>query len=138
MADTDEQMTEINETAAKLGELVARHPAIKKFADAQRSLSGDAEASRLLADFDQKVQVMVRNEQMGQPVTAGDRAAVEGLQAKLASNLKIKAFSIAQVDMTDFLRKVSQVWQRPVAEAQGEAGPSGPAGGEPAGPRLSV
>ena len=134
-SETDSQMTEINAAAAALGELVAAHPAIKKFAAAQTALSADAEASRLLSDFDQKVQVMMRNEQMGQPVTAADRSAVESLQAKLAGNLKVKAFSIAQVDMTDFLRKVSQVWQRPVAEAQGEPAPAASA---PAGPRLSV
>ena len=134
-SETDPQMTEINATAAKLGELVAAHPAIKKFADAQKALSADDEANRLLSDFDRKVQVMARNEQMGQPVTPAERQAVESLQAKLASNLKVKAFSIAQVDMTDFLRKVSQVWQRPVAEAQG---PAEQPSAQPAGPRLSV
>ena len=115
-ASLDEQITQ---AARQLGELVARHPAIRKLADAQQSLGKDTEATRMLQQFEQKAQVLMRNEQMGQPVGEAERRELEALQQQIASNIKVKAYSIAQTDMTDLLRKVSQTWQRPVADAQG-------------------
>ena len=77
--------------------------------------------------------VVARNEQMGQPVGQTERQELERMQQTIASNLKVKAFSLAQAEMTDVLRKVSQTWQRPVAKAQGEddADSGGTGGGSP-------
>ena len=125
MADSnDDLQQQITDTAAKLGDLVAEHPAIQKYADAQKALRNDTEASRLLQQFEQRAMVLARNEQMGQPVTANDRQELESLQQTIASNIRVKAFSIAQTEMTDLLRKVSQTWQRPVAKAQGQDDPA--------------
>ena len=120
---------QITESARKLGELVAKHPAIKKYAEAQESLSKDSDATRLLNDFERRAAVLMRNEQMGQMVGDAERRELEALQQQIASNIRVKAFSIAQTDMTDLLRKVSQTWQRPVAEAQGASAEGAPAAG---------
>ena len=120
---------QITETARKLGELVAKHPAIRKYAEAQEALSKDSDATRLLNDFERRAAVLMRNEQMGQLVGDTERRELEALQQQIASNLRVKAFSIAQTDMTDLLRRVSQTWQRPVAEAQGAAGDGATSGG---------
>lgn len=124
--DTD---SAIMETAAKLGELVAKHPVIEKYTDAQEGLRKDPDASRLLQQFEQKAMVLARNEQYGQPVSEAEKQELETLQGQLASNIRVKAFSIAQADMTDLLRKVSQTWQKPVAAAQGEDEPATDGGG---------
>lgn len=131
-ASLDQQITE---TAQKLGDLVAKHPAIKKLAQAQQALGKDTDATRMLQQFEQKAAVLMRNEQMGQPVGDAERRELEAMQQQIASNIKVKAFSIAQTDMTDLLRKVSQTWQRPVAEAQGGDDESGAASN---GPGLSM
>ncbi len=119
MAD-DTLDKDILDAAQTLGDLIAKHPAIEKYADAQKALRDDKDAGRMLQQFEQKAMVLARNEQYGQPVSAADRQELETMQANLASNLRVKAFSIAQTDMTDLLRKVSQTWQKPVAKAQGE------------------
>ena len=121
-------MQHITDLARQLGEAVAKHPTLAKYAAAQEALGKDAEATRLLQTFEQKAATMMRNEQMGQVVGEGERRELETIQTQLASNLKVKAYSIAQTDMTDLLRKVSQTWQRPVAEAQGDD-PLAPQGG---------
>ena len=121
MADDAKDLDgQITETAAKLGELVASHPSIGRYADAQQALAKDAEAGRLLQQFEQRAMVIARNEQMGQPVGQAERRELEAMQQTIAGNIKVKAFSLAQAEMTDLLRKVSQTWQRPVAKAQGE------------------
>lgn len=127
---TTEPQAQIMEAARKLGELVAKHPAIRKYAEAQEALSRDADATRLLGEFERRAAVLMRNEQMGQVVGEGERRELEALQQQIASNLRVKAFSIAQTEMTDLLRRVSQAWQRPVADAQG-------AGGEGAAPAAA-
>ena len=116
-----ELQNQIMDAARKLGELVARHPAIKKYSEAQEALAKDGDATRLLNDFERRAAVVMRNEQMGQLVGDTERRDLETLQEQIASNIRVKAFSIAQTDMTDLLRKVSQSWQRPVAEVQGAA-----------------
>jgi cell fate (sporulation/competence/biofilm development) regulator YlbF (YheA/YmcA/DUF963 family) len=127
----------ILDAAEKLGKLITEHAAITKYVEAAKGVSADPEASRLFADFDREVMTLSQQEQSGQPVSAAQRQRLQTLQATIASNLKVKSFSIAQTEMTELLRKVSQAWQRPVAEAQ--AAVKGGAGGAPApasGPRL--
>lgn len=131
--NTDDLQKQIMDTAAKLGDLVAKHPAIQKYAEAQEALSNDAEATRLLQQFEQKAMVMARNEQMGQPISQNERQELEQMQTTIAGNIRVKAFSIAQTDMTDLLRKVSQTWQKPVAKAQGQEEPTSGNGGMPGG-----
>ena len=143
MADTpDDPMKDITDAASKLGDLVAQHPAVAKAQAAQKALSDDPEVVRLLGQFEQRVAVMERNMQMGQPVGQAERQQVEQLQTQLAANLKYKNFQIAQVDLMDLLRKVSQAWQRPLAAATGgaegdDADPA-PQAAPSAGPRLVV
>lgn len=132
-ADTQQ----ILDAAEKLGKLITEHPAIARYAEAQKGVAADPEASRLFQQFDQEVSVLGQQEQSGQPITAAQKQKLQTLQQTIASNLKVKAFSIAQVELTELLRKVSQAWQKPVAEAQQGAksgGGNGPATG--GGPKL--
>jgi cell fate (sporulation/competence/biofilm development) regulator YlbF (YheA/YmcA/DUF963 family) len=110
---------EILQTAEKLGELVAQHAAVEKYKKAQKAVADDPEASRLLADFDKQIEILGRQEQSGMHVTDAQRMSLEALQNKIISHLKIKALNLAQVDFMDLLRKVSQTWQKPLAEGGG-------------------
>lgn len=123
------ETTEIIQAAEKLGQLVAQHPAIAKYRDAQKAVAEDPDAKRLLTEFDRQIESLHRAEQTGQPPTDAQRQQLEMLQQQLSSQLKIKSMSIAQVEFTDLLRKVSQAWQKPLAEGMGVApgAPRGPA-----------
>jgi cell fate (sporulation/competence/biofilm development) regulator YlbF (YheA/YmcA/DUF963 family) len=118
------------EAAEKLGKLVTDHPVLTRYTEASKSLSADSEATRLLADMDKEIQLLTQQEQQGVPPTAAQRQKVQTLQATLASNLKVKNFTLAQYELTDLLRQISQAWQKPIAAAQKAAGsgkPSAPA-----------
>ncbi len=126
---------QVIETAEKLGKLIAEHPAVERYAQASKAVAADPEASRLFADFDREVQTLAQQEQAGQAVSPGQRQKLQMLQQTIAGNLKVKAFSIAQMEMTEILKKVSQTWQKPVADAQKSSRePTAPA--PSAGPRL--
>jgi cell fate (sporulation/competence/biofilm development) regulator YlbF (YheA/YmcA/DUF963 family) len=117
---------EILQTAEKLGALVAQHPSFEKYKQAQKLVSEDSDASRLLSDFDRQVETLARQEQSGMPVTDAQRASLESLQSKIVSHIKVKALNVAQADFMDLLRKVSQTWQKPLAEGTAPTGAAGP------------
>jgi cell fate (sporulation/competence/biofilm development) regulator YlbF (YheA/YmcA/DUF963 family) len=101
--------------AEKLGALVADHPVIARYKEAQKSVTQDAEASRLMGEFGKVIEALARQEQTGSPITDAQRQQLEALQTRIASNLKVKAMNLAEVEFTDLLRRVSQTWQRPLA-----------------------
>ena len=134
-------MQEILDAADRLGKLVAQHPAVARYKAAQESLAADPEASRLMADFGKQLETLARQEQSGMAVTDAQRMQLESLQSRIASHLKIKTLNLAEVDFTDLLRKISQAWQRPLADATGAGAGGGGAGGAggagAGGPRLA-
>ena len=121
--DTDQIMQE----AEKLGQLVAQHPAVARYKQAQRSVAEDPEAGRLLADFDRQLETLGRQEQSGMPVTDAQRMQLESLQSRIISHIKIKNLNMAQTEFVDLLRRITQTIQRPLA---GNAS-GGNAGGSP-------
>jgi cell fate (sporulation/competence/biofilm development) regulator YlbF (YheA/YmcA/DUF963 family) len=123
------------DAATKVGELLGQHPAVEKFKQAQLALQGDPDASRLLQDFNSVLTQISHNERAGLPPTEQQRKQFEALQTQIASHLKFKAYSIAEYELTDLMRKVSETWQKPLAARAGAAG-AAPAEPANAGPRL--
>jgi cell fate (sporulation/competence/biofilm development) regulator YlbF (YheA/YmcA/DUF963 family) len=120
--DTQQIMAE----AEKLGQLVAQHPAVAKYKQAQKSVSDDADATRLLADFDRQLETLSRQEQSGLPVTDAQRQQLENLQSKIVSHIKVKNLNIAQVEFIDLLRRITQTIQRPLTDAPAARPAAGP------------
>jgi len=111
--------SEILQTAQKLGDLVAQHPSVAKFKQAQKAVADDPEASRMFNEFNRQLETLARQEQSGMPVTDAQRQTLEQLQSRIVSHIKVKALNLAEVDFMDLMRKVSQTWQRPLAETAG-------------------
>jgi cell fate (sporulation/competence/biofilm development) regulator YlbF (YheA/YmcA/DUF963 family) len=108
--------TQILQEAEKLGQLLKQHPAVERFKSAQKAVTDDPEAKRLLGEFDRQIEALARQEQTGRPVTDAQRMQLESLQAKIVSHIKIKNLNLAQVEFVDLLRKISQTYQRPLAD----------------------
>ncbi len=124
--DTQQILSE----AEKLGQLIAQHPAVERYKQAQRSVADDPEVSRMLAEFNKNLEAFSRQEQAGMQVTDAQQMQLEAMQQRVVSHIKVKALNLAQVDFVDLLRKVSQTYQKPLA---GEAAPA-----QPSGPRLAM
>ena len=115
--------------AQKVADLLADHPAVEKYKQAQKSLQDDPDASQLLKQFNSVLTQIAHNERAGLPPTEEQRRSFEALQTQIAGHLKFKAYSMAEYDLTDLLRKISQTWQKPLARAGAgpEAGAANPA-----------
>jgi cell fate (sporulation/competence/biofilm development) regulator YlbF (YheA/YmcA/DUF963 family) len=111
--------------ADKLGQLVAQHPAVERYKNAQRAVAEDPDANRTMAEFERQLETLARQEQGGMPVTDAQRQQLENLQSRIVSNVKVKNLNMAQVDFIDLLRKVNQAVQSKVVEAGGMGGAGG-------------
>jgi cell fate (sporulation/competence/biofilm development) regulator YlbF (YheA/YmcA/DUF963 family) len=120
-ADTQQILAE----ADKLGHLVAQHPAVERYKQAQKAVSEDPDATRALSDFERQFETLARQEQSGMPITDAQRQQLEATQSRIVSNIKVKALNMAQVEFIDLLRKVNQAIQGKVADMAG----GGAAGG---------
>ena len=115
---------QILQAAEKVGQLLKEHPTVEKFKSAQKAVAEDPDASRMLAEFERQLEALARQEQQGHPATDAQRMQLESLQSKIVSHIKIKNLNLAQVEFVDLLRKISQTYQRPLADAApAQAGP---------------
>lgn len=121
----------ILDAAAKVGDLLAQHPAVEKFKQSQKALADDPAAAKMLAEFNSVLTQISHNERAGLPPTEEQRKKYELLQQQIAGHLKFKSYSIAEYELTDLLRKISQTWQKPLARQPGAAGAPGAAQGGP-------
>lgn len=123
-------MQQILSEADKLGQLVAQHPAVDKYKQAQKAVSDDPEARSAMSDFERMLESLSRQEQAGMSVTDAQRSSLESLQSRIVSNIKVKALNMAQVEFIDLLRKVNQAIQSKVVDMPAAGAPgAGRAGG---------
>ena len=120
--------TQILAEADKLGQLVAQHPAVEKYKQAQKAVADDAEANRAMAEFERVLDTLGRQEASGMPITDAQRQQLEAVQSRIVSNIKVKALNMAQVEFIDLLRKVNQAVQGKVVDVS-QAGRGGAGGG---------
>ncbi|HEX8324959.1 MAG TPA: YlbF family regulator [Tepidisphaeraceae bacterium] len=125
----------ILDAAKTVGDLLAQHPAVEKFKQSQKALADDPAASKMLAEFNSVLTQISHNERAGMPPTEEQRKKYELLQQQIAGHLKFKSYSMAEYELTDLLRKISQTWQKPLARP-GAAGAA--AGGAQSGPSLMI
>jgi len=129
------ELSEILQHAEKLGQMLADHPAIAKYKQAQKAVSEDPDARSAIGDFNRMLESLARQEQQGLGITDAQKLSLQSLQERIVSNLKIKALNLAEVEFTDLLRKVSQSWQKPIGVSMG--GDAMAAGAAPTGgPRI--
>jgi cell fate (sporulation/competence/biofilm development) regulator YlbF (YheA/YmcA/DUF963 family) len=132
---------QILDAADSLGKLVAQHPVVERYRQAQKSLSEDADAARLMNDFNRQIMTLARQEESGMPVTDAQRRQLEALQGQLASHLKVKAMNLAQVEFIDLLRRVSDQIRKPLSDGgqpAPAAGGASPSPAAPPGPKLVI
>lgn len=134
---------QIIDAAEKLGAMLAGHPAVARYQQAQKAVAEDPDAGRLLQDFDRTLEKLGRQEQSGMPVTDAQRQQLEALQSRIVSHLKVKNLNLAQVEFVDLLRKVNQTIQKPLTpekpqQPQQPQAPAGTVGGSSMGPRLAT
>jgi cell fate (sporulation/competence/biofilm development) regulator YlbF (YheA/YmcA/DUF963 family) len=97
---------DIDKAAKDLGEMIADHPAARRFDEAAKALDSDVQAQRLMNDFNRAIQALAEKQASQKPIEVADKHKLEQLQTQVATNLKVQALQKAQMDYVDLLRKV--------------------------------
>jgi len=113
---------QVVQEAEKLAALIAQHPAVDRYKAAQKAVTDDPEASRLMATFEQQYEALSRQQMQGMEITEAQQQQLERLQAQIVSHIKIKNLNLAQVDFVDLLRRVSQKIHAPLGGVEGGGG----------------
>jgi len=104
MADFDDLVKQ----ARALGDAVAAHPRVRKFADAQRRVSQDDEAKRLLNDYQTAAQRVHELEVQQQPIAPEDKRRLSECERSMASNDALKTLMRAQADYLELMESVNR------------------------------
>lgn len=110
--DTQQILTE----AEKVGQLIAQHPAVTRYQAALKAANEDTDAQRLQTDFQRHLETLLRQEQSGIPVSDAQKQQLESLNSKIVSHLKIKALTLAQVELADLMWKIRQSLYKPLKD----------------------
>jgi cell fate (sporulation/competence/biofilm development) regulator YlbF (YheA/YmcA/DUF963 family) len=113
-------MTAIIEMARRLGKAIADSPQAAALKAARDEMDKDAEAPRLLNDYQAQADKMLALERDNKPVEVEDKRKLRDLQEKLAGSPAFKKYTAAQVDYVDLMRKVNNAIRGELGEAEGE------------------
>lgn len=101
-------MDAILKLADQLGKTIAQSKQAADYRAAREAMNAQPDAMELLKDFTRQFGKITELTQKQQPIEPEDKRKLNDLQSKLAAQETFKAFSAAQVEYTDMMRKVSQ------------------------------
>ena len=93
--------------ATQLGQLLARHERVKSFLAAQKELESDADATKILIEYQQQVQKIQAQTEENKPIEVDDKRRLEQLQGKLVANEVLKKLTAAQADYVQLMNQVN-------------------------------
>jgi len=132
----DESMDAVLEQARRLGQRIRQHPYYRRLREADARVREDKEAAKALEAYNQAATAIQTKEQKGDPIEVEEKRNLEALRDAVASNEAIKAFSQAQADYADLMRRMNETIFQTIAgpDRQEPAGsPTVGSDGEPGG-----
>ena len=101
-------MEDILELAQKLGAAIQNDSRFRALKEAERKVAGDAEAKKLLEDFQGQSQKMMELERRQLPIEPEDKRRLRDLHEKVASHPLIKEMTRARVEYAELMNRVNQ------------------------------
>jgi cell fate (sporulation/competence/biofilm development) regulator YlbF (YheA/YmcA/DUF963 family) len=101
-------MHDIVAMAKELGKKMGRHERTQTFAKAAKAVSGDAEAQRLLGEYQQQSERIQKLMAEQKPIEPADKQAVSKLEGQMASNDLIKSLMKAQSEYITMMNAVQR------------------------------
>jgi len=126
-----ESMDDILEQARRLGDLIRQHPRYRRLREADARVRADKAATDALEAYNKAAVAIQQKESRGEPVEVEEKRNLERLRDTVASNEAVKAFSMAQADYAEMMRRMNETIFRAVASA--DAGGDEGGDGEPLG-----
>ena len=113
-------MAEINELAEQLGKAIAQSAQAANLHTARTAVSGQADLTQLLKDYQVQSEKIARLEHEHKPVEVDDKRKLQELHSKLIASEVFKKFTAAQVEYIDLLRRVNETIRKNLAEIEAD------------------
>ena len=101
-------MEEILDLAEKLGNLLRNDNRFRALMEAEKKVMADAEAKKLLEDFQTQSQKIMERERRREPVEVEDKHRLRDLHEKVAGHALIKELTKARVEYAELMNRVNR------------------------------
>ena len=103
--------------AARLGKAIANSPQTQTMREAREKMNADSDTVAVLSDYQQLVEKVANLEREKKPIEVADKHMLKDFETKLLAREQFKAFTAAQVEYVDLMRKVHDAMQTELAAA---------------------
>ncbi len=124
----NEGFDKITEQAKRLGELIRTHPRYVKLREADAAVRADKAATDALEAYNKAAAEIARKEATAQPVEVAEKQELQRLHNAVAASETIKAFTLAQADYAELMRRMNDTIFRAVAEDEQGGKPAADSG----------
>jgi cell fate (sporulation/competence/biofilm development) regulator YlbF (YheA/YmcA/DUF963 family) len=101
-------MDTILELAQKLGDAIRNDTRYARLKEAEKKVEADAEAGKLLQDFQAQTEKIMALERKAAPVEPEDKRRMRDLHEKVAAHPLIKEMAKARVEYADLMARVNK------------------------------
>ena len=101
-------MEEILDLAEKLGNLLRNDNRFRALMEAEKKVMADAEAKKLLEDFQTQSEKIMERERRREPVEVEDKHRLRDLHEKVAGHALIKELTKARVEYAELMNRVNR------------------------------
>ena len=112
---TEITMDEILELARRLGKRIADDPRGKAFREAQAALVDNAEAQKLLTEYNDQAHRIQSLEDQNKPIEPDDKRKLADAQQRVAGNACLANYAKVQADYVELMQRVSTAIENPGA-----------------------
>jgi cell fate (sporulation/competence/biofilm development) regulator YlbF (YheA/YmcA/DUF963 family) len=111
-------MQDILDLAHRLGKAIAAHPRYVTLQEARKKARSDAQASRLLKDFQEHARLIARKEAEQKPIEVDEKHKLADLQERIASHDLLKDLMRLQADFSEMMSRVNHAMAAPIADLE--------------------
>jgi len=123
----NEGFDEILEQAKRLGELIRTHPRYVKLRETDAAVRADKAATDALEAYNKAAAEIARKEAATEPVEVAEKRELRRLHNAVAANETIKAFTLAQADYAELMRRMNDTIFRAISQGEPQAEATEPA-----------
>ena len=123
----NEGVDEVLEQAKRLGELIRTHPRYVMLRASDEAVRADKAATDALEAYNKAAAEIARKEVATEPVEVAEKRELQRLHNAVAANETIKAFTLAQADYAELMRRMNDTIFRAISQGEPQAEPTEPA-----------
>jgi len=122
----NEGFDKVTEQAKRLGELIRTHPRYVTLRAGDEAVRADKTATDALEAYNKAATEIARREAATEPVEVAEKRELQRLHNAVAANETIKAFTLAQADYAELMRRMNDTIFRAISQGEQEAEPTEP------------